>query len=179
MHEEEEGEEGDQVEQRYEAVRIGDDLRLSSGKILTHRSHARSARHREYQQRVQARLPPTAPSHSHSPPGSSSGSPPLSSETINLILSHRPPSSPSPEAPQTLNTPSQNLILRKGTESSLLGVSANQQKALLATVKKMEEGAGRARNEFFAGVERRGNCQKTFRVKSIGKKAGGLEKRLG
>lgn len=49
----------------------------------------------------------------------------------------------------------------------------------MATEKKMEAVQSRASNEFQGGVERGGNKQKTFRVLSMGKKAGGLEKRNG
>lgn len=61
----------------------------------------------------------------------------------------------------------------------MLGVPEKQQRTLAIVAKKLEESAGRTMNEFRHGLDRRGNCQKTFRVKSIGKKAGGLEKRLG
>lgn len=74
---------------------------------------------------------------------------------------------------------SHNVVARKGTETSLLGIPEKQQRALLLTAKKMEASGDRAMNEFRAGLDRNGNCQKTFRIKSIGKKAGGLEKRLG
>lgn len=156
---------------RYGAVRIGDDLCLKSGKILSHRSRARQSRHHHYHH--QQHFQPRHLSHPSSP---SSTSPPLSSETINLILSHRPSH---PSQGTRLEPPSHNLILRKGTETSLLGVPEKQQRALVAVAKKMEASGERKMNEFQGGAERKGNCQKTFRVKSIGKKAGGLEKRLG
>ena len=78
-----------------------------------------------------------------------------------------------------MEAPSNHLVVRKGTETSLVGIPEKQQRALLAVAKRMEASAGRTMNEFQGGVERKGNCQKTFRGKSIGKKAGGLEKRLG
>jgi pre-60S factor REI1 len=37
----------------------------------------------------------------------------------------------------------------------------------------------KARNEYQGGLERGANRQKRFRVKHMGKKRGGLEKRLG
>jgi pre-60S factor REI1 len=69
--------------------------------------------------------------------------------------------------------------MRKGAEMSLAGVSALQQRALMVVEKKMEGLQARVRNEYQAGVERGGNKQKTFRVKHMGKKRGGLEKRNG
>lgn len=172
-HESDKQEAGAEYGARYGAVRIGDDLCLKSGKILSHRSHARQSRHHHYQhqQHTQPRPLSTSPSHS------SSSSPHLSSETIHLILSHRP-SHPSPNE-NRLEPPSHNLVIRKGTETSLLGIPEKQQRALFAVAKKMEASGDRKMNEFQGGLERKGNCQKTFRVKSMGKKAGGLEKRLG
>jgi pre-60S factor REI1 len=45
--------------------------------------------------------------------------------------------------------------------------------------KQMEGLQARARNEYQGGLERGANRQKRFRVKHMGKKRGGLEKRLG
>jgi pre-60S factor REI1 len=49
----------------------------------------------------------------------------------------------------------------------------------MAVELKEEKLEARARNEYQSKVEKGGNKQKTYRVSSIGKKAGGLEKRLG
>ncbi len=73
----------------------------------------------------------------------------------------------------------QSVVLRKGAEMSLAGVPELQQRALMVMEKKMEGLQARARNEYQSGVERGANRQKRFRVKHMGKKRGGLEKRLG
>lgn len=134
------------------AVRLGDELRLASGKILSHRSsHRPSRRHR------------SRAAHSPSPElqqlTESAGSDESRMESVNA-KDHR-------------------LALRKGTETSLIGLPEQQQRALRATEEKIEAVERRARNEYQSGVERGGNKQKRFKVQSIGKKAGGLEKRLG
>lgn len=91
---------------------------------------------------------------------------------------HQLPSStalPPPPPP----SPDRRIVLRANTSTSLLGLSPLRQRALFAVALKMEEVEARARNEYRAGLERRGNRQKRYKVASIGKKAGGLERRLG
>ncbi|PMD22559.1 hypothetical protein NA56DRAFT_90700 [Hyaloscypha hepaticicola] len=152
---ESEAEDGEEDEEGTERiVKIEDSLRLPSGKILGPRTQARSLlRHISKRRR---------------PPPSEQG----------LLTSTSDEAGPSVE-PENVAARTQMVALRKGTEMSLLGVPELQQRALMVLEKKMEGLQVRARNEFQGGVERGGNKQKTFRVKSMGKKAGGLEKRNG
>jgi pre-60S factor REI1 len=149
--EEEEEEEDESVER---IVKVDDSLRLPSGKILGPRTQARSSQRHISKRR---RSPP---------PGQ------------GLLTSTSEEAGPSVE-PENLAARTQMVALRKGTEMSLLGVPELQQRALMVLEKKMEGLQARARNEFQGGVERGGNKQKTYRVKHIGKKRGGLEKRNG
>lgn len=71
------------------------------------------------------------------------------------------------------------LVLRAGTSTSLVGVPEVQQRALMAVADKMMKAEARAKNEYQSRLERGGNRQKRYKVPSMGKKAGGLEKRLG
>lgn len=73
----------------------------------------------------------------------------------------------------------QRLVMRAGTSTSLVGVPEVQQRALMAMADKMMKAEARAKNEYQLRLERGGNRQKRYKVPSIGKKAGGLEKRLG
>jgi pre-60S factor REI1 len=149
--------EGEEVEEaadeaREKIVQLEDSLRLPSGKILGHRSQPRSS-----QRHFLKRPHPTSPQQ--------------------LLLTEGGDEAEVPVAPTA--TKDQRLVLRKGAEMSLAGVSELQQRALMVVEKKMEGLRARAKNEYQAGVERGGNKQKTFRVKHIGKKRGGLEKRNG
>ncbi|KAH8672627.1 C2H2 type zinc-finger-domain-containing protein [Tricladium varicosporioides] len=156
--EEDEGEEQDGKQKIL--IADDDELRLPSGKTLGHRSRTRVFRKNHI---------PRAPS------ATSSQQPIESSSTSD-------PSNPdsTPIEPQPTNQDKQlALALRAGTSTSLVGLSLPQQRALLAVEKKQMKLEIRARNEYQSGVERGGNRQKRFKVCSIGKKAGGLEKRLG
>jgi pre-60S factor REI1 len=126
-----------------------DELRLPSGKILGHRAL-----------RVRRKCKPR--DRSESP-------------REQLLLAEG-------EEEEVLTPPEsrdQRVIVRKGTEMSMIGVPELRQRALVAVEKKIEGIERSARNEYQAGVERGGNSQKTFRVTGIGKKRGGLEKRNG
>ncbi|RDW90926.1 hypothetical protein BP5796_02091 [Coleophoma crateriformis] len=73
----------------------------------------------------------------------------------------------------------QSMLMRLGTSTSMIGVPEMQRRALVAVEQKMMKLEARTRNEYEAHVQRKANQQKRFKVKSIGKKAGGLEKRVG
>jgi pre-60S factor REI1 len=126
-----------------------DELRLPSGKILGHRSRAQQSQRKYY-------------------------------EHNSLVEYSRP--SPSDEAESELAPAVSNerrVGMRAGTSTSLIGVPELQQRALIAVERKISKVEKREKDAYQSKVERGGNKQKTFRVKSIGKKAGGLEKRLG
>lgn len=72
-----------------------------------------------------------------------------------------------------------SLGIRDGTSTSLVGVPELQQRALMAVEKKILKVETIARKEYEARVERGGNRQKRYKVAGMGKKQGGLEKRLG
>lgn len=146
--------EEEEAEGAERVVKIEDSLRLPPGKILGPRTQARSSKRHISKRR-------------RSPPPEQ-----------GLLTSTSDEAGPSVE-PGNMDARTQMVTLRKGTEMSLLGVSELQQRALMVLEKKMEGLQARARNDFQGGVERGGNKQKTFRVRSIGKKAGGLEKRNG
>ncbi|KAI9053816.1 hypothetical protein LZ554_002764 [Drepanopeziza brunnea f. sp. 'monogermtubi'] len=174
--EEEEEEEGDEEfrnrgEQQDVTITISaDEIRLPSGKILRHRSSQ-----------------PQQPRRQHSPSG------------LPTLPNHLPRTNPIPHFPFANPVPTSNLtsashpepashpqptadrriVLKPGISTSLMGVSDQQQRALLATEKKMQTVDTRARKQYERKVERGGNRQKRFKVCSIGKKAGGLEKRNG
>lgn len=131
----------------------GEELRLPSGKILGHRSGARQSRRN---------------------PNRTERSPAPQQQLLTEGGSETPPL-----PMMTMESKDRRLAMRNGTEMSMIGVSELQQRALMAVEKKMEGVAARARNEYQARLERGGNLQKRFRVKSMGKKAGGLEKRTG
>jgi len=126
-----------------------DELRLPSGKILGHRSHARNFRQ----------------NHPHRNDSASS--------------SRQQALTEGETEPVPIESKDRRIATRAGTSTSLIGISASQQRALIVVEKKMLQLKTRASNEYQSVLERGGNKQKTFRVKSMGKKAGGLEKRLG
>ncbi|KAN0112443.1 C2H2 type zinc-finger (2 copies) domain containing protein [Hyaloscypha variabilis] len=150
---ESEGSGSDEVETRERPVLVDDSLRLPSGKILGHRSQPRSSRHLSRRQRS------TSPQQGLLTEAGEGGE-------------AEPPS-------ETPGSQDLRVALRKGTEMSLAGVPELQQRALMVAEKKMEALQARAKNEYQSGVERGANRQKRFRVKHMGKKRGGLEKRLG
>jgi len=150
---ESEGSEEDEVVPIEGAVKIDESLRLPSGKILGHRSQARSSRHLSKRQR------------SNSP------------QQGLLADAGADFEAEAPSERRDLHD--MRVAVRKGTEMSLAGVPELQQRALMVMEKKMEALQARAKNEYQSGVERGANHQKRFRVKHMGKKRGGLEKRLG
>jgi pre-60S factor REI1 len=153
----EDGDDGSKEDkEKRKEIRLGideDELRLPSGKILGHRSlHARYAR----QHRARGRRS-SSPQQQQLLTEGESGTLPM----------------------ETNESKDQRVAIRKGTETSMIGVPEPQQRALMAVEKKMDALQARSSNEYQAGVERGGNRQKTFKVTSIGKKRGGLEKRNG
>ncbi|PBP21234.1 C2H2 finger domain protein [Diplocarpon rosae] len=134
----------------WSIVEDGTELCLSSGKILGHRSQQRN-RHANRSSR--------APSTSQS----------LCAENESQF-----------HAPSVSNSSNERRIVsRPGTSTSIIGVPEQQQRAFMAASRGMEKLEVKGRNLYEAKVEKGGNKQKTFRVVSIGKKAGGLEKRNG
>ena len=136
---------------------IGDELRLPSGKILGHRSRSRVFRQH----------------HSNYPLSS------LSTSSARQQLFTDAEAEAENEA-ETVSTESMDrqLAMRAGTSTSLIGVPL-QFRALIAVEKKMRLMETREKNEYRHVLEKGGNKQKRFRVVSMGKKQGGLEKRLG
>ncbi|EKD12527.1 uncharacterized protein L3040_009421 [Drepanopeziza brunnea f. sp. 'multigermtubi'] len=172
--EEEEGEEDGEVRIRGEQQDVtitisADEIRLPSGKILRHRSSQQQPRRQHSPSGLS-----TSPNHlpqTNPIPHFPFANPVLASNLTSA--SHSEPAS----RPQT--TADRRIILKPGISTSLMGVSDQQQRALLATEKKMQTVDTRARKQYERKVERGGNRQKRFKVCSIGKKAGGLEKRNG
>lgn len=151
-------EQDDENEREEGALALDEDeLHLPSGKILGRRGRA------------------SGPYHNH-PKRSSSASPSRPQQqrpTENEIGT----TTTGPLMP--VKSQDRRIAMRAGTHTSLVGVSEVQQRALMAVELKMEKMEARARNEYQSRVEKGGNKQKTYRVASMGKKAGGLEKRLG
>lgn len=136
-----------------------DELRLPSGKTLGHRSRTQNFRRRRTDR----------------------GS--LRETSQNLLLNEADSKegnnneADSDPAPTLSND--RRLAMRAGTSTSMIGIPEVQQRALIAVERQMLTVKNRQRNAYESKVDKGGNQQKTFRVKSIGKKAGGLEKRLG
>lgn len=149
---------GEEVEEEEMVLIPNEDneLRLPSGKILGHRSHVRTFRQASS---AQTRIP--------SSPGSTPSSRLLTEDTSDA--SHTVPASWS----------DRRIAIRENTATSMIGVPELQLRALIAVEQQMEKLETRARNEYQSKLERGGNRQKRFRVLTMGKKAGGLEKRLG
>jgi pre-60S factor REI1 len=126
-----------------------DELRLPSGKTLGHRSRARY-----FRQNISVRSSSALPSRQQLLTEAEF-------ETVPTALKDR------------------RVAMRTGTSTSMIGVPELQQRALMAIEKKMLEIETRARNEYQSKVEKGGNKQKSYRVIGLGKKRGGLEKRLG
>ena len=99
-------------------------------------------------------------------------------------LSYHPSSSSSfRQQPRTetvsMESTDRSLAMRAGTLTSLVGVPAPERRALFAIEKKMERMETREKTKYQHVVEKGGNQQKRYKVAGIGKKQGGLEKRLG
>ena len=148
---------GDQPKTEVPLVLIEDELRLPSGKVLGHRSHARFFRQ-----------------HLSDHPSSSSSS-------RQQFLTEAEGETEAENESQTVSMEStdRRLAMRAGTSTSLIGVPETQRRALIAIEKKMEKMETREKNEYQHVLEKGGNKQKRYKVAGIGKKQGGLEKRLG
>jgi len=134
-----------------------DELRLPSGKVLGHRSRARIFR--QY-----------LSDHSSSPPSSRQ----------HFILGAGAETEVENESETvSMESTDRRLAMRAGTSTSLMGVPELQRRALIAIEKKMEKMETRERNEYQQVLEKGGNKQKRYKVAGMGKKQGGLEKRLG
>ena len=99
-------------------------------------------------------------------------------------LSDHPSSSSSfRQQPRTdtvsMESTDRSLAMRAGTSTSLVGVPALERRALIAIEKKMKKMETREKTKYQHVVEKGGNQQKRYKVAGIGKKQGGLEKRLG
>ncbi|TVY49365.1 Cytoplasmic 60S subunit biogenesis factor [Lachnellula occidentalis] len=149
------GENGEEQKEELTLVPDEDELRLPSGKILGHRSNTRQFRQHHINRSASASF-----SQQQSLPEAEPGVEPESETTV-----------PSPR--------DRSLALRAGTSNSLIGVPELQQRALMAVEHKMLKMETTARNVYQHVLERAGNKQKRFKVRSIGKKQGGLEKRNG
>ena len=134
-----------------------DELRLPSGKVLGHRSRARLFRQ-----------------HLSDHPSSSS-----SSRQQLLTEAEAETEAANESETAALESTDRRLAMRAGTSTSLIGVPEPQRRALIAIEKKMEKMETRAKNEYQHWLEKGGNKQKRYKVASLGKKQGGLEKRLG
>ena len=170
----EEEEEGTQPKTQEEATLVtineDDELRLPSGKVLGHRSHARFVRHQD----------PTG--HASSSSSRQRQRIPAEAEAQDLeseLASTTEPTTESTTESTTTTTDRRLASLRAGTSTSIIGVPDLQLRALIAIEKKMEKMATRERNEYQHVVEKGGNRQKRYKVASLGKKQGGLERRLG
>ncbi|RDW58237.1 hypothetical protein BP6252_13648 [Coleophoma cylindrospora] len=126
-----------------------DELRLPSGKTLGHRLQTRHLHRRR--------------------PGQAS----------SRSASHQKSLTEGEREEEEIPLKDQRMVMRLGTSTSMIGVPEMQRRALVAVEQKMAKIEARTRNEYEAHVQRKANQQKRFKVKSIGKKAGGLEKRLG
>jgi pre-60S factor REI1 len=147
-----EGREKGDVEIRDGVVKIEDSLRLPSGKVLGHRTQPRSSQRH-----------PSTRRRSKSP-------------QQHLLTESGDEAEISTD---TTESKDQRVVLRKGAEMSLAGISGLQQRALMVMERQREGLQARVRNEYQGSLERGANRQKRFRVKHMGKKRGGLEKRLG
>ena len=145
-------ENGEEREPEVTLVPDEDELRLPSGKILGHRSNTRQFRQHHINRSASA------------------------SSSLQQLL---PSAEAEPAIEPDPSSRDRSLALRAGTSTSLIGVPELQQRALMAVEHKMLKMETTARNAYQHILERGGNKQKRFKVRSIGKKQGGLEKRLG
>lgn len=125
------------------------ELHLPSGKTVGSRSGARSTY--------------------RNPNRRSSSEPSLRRHLLNGEESEATP-------PATLD---KRLIARAGTSTSMIGIPEVQRLALVAVERQMFAMEMRGQNERQSRVDKGGNRQKRYKVAGIGKKQGGLEKRLG
>lgn len=156
-------------------VMVEGELRLPSGKILGRRNKSRKphfkptslsrSRSSSPLQNIEGQPQPQPQSQSHP-------TAPTTSSSSALSPIHTP-------KPIRTTRMEHRIVPRPGTQTSLIGLSDVQQRALRATEMKIEKVETKAKKMYEAKVDRKGNKQKTFRVLSMGKKAGGLEKRNG
>ena len=149
--------EGDQPKTEVALVPNEDELRLPSGKVLGHRSRARLFRQ------------------------DLSDHPSPSSSSRQQLLTEAKAEAEADNGSETVSMKSRDrrLAMRAGTSTSLVGVPELQHRALIAIEKKMEKMETREKNEYQHVLEKGGNKQKRYKVAGMGKKQGGLEKRLG
>jgi pre-60S factor REI1 len=140
---------GEELEEGVTVVPDEDELRLPSGKILGHRSRVRYFRQKSSRR---------------------SSSPSTSQQ--QLLTEGKSETVP-------IESKDRRVAVRAGTSTSMIGVPELQQRALIAVEKKILRMETTARNEYQSILERGGNKQKSYRAIGIGKKQGGLEKRLG
>ena len=142
---------GDRPMTEVNLVLNEDELHLPSGKILGHRSRARPFRH-DLSNHPSSSLPSRQQLLAEAE---------NESETVSMESTDR------------------RLAMRAGTSASLIGVPELQYRALIAIEKKMEKMETREKSEYQHVLEKGGNRQKRYKVAGMGKKQGGLEKRLG
>ncbi|KAL2060361.1 hypothetical protein VTL71DRAFT_9756 [Oculimacula yallundae] len=163
-------EETEEEETDDSAVLVDGELRLPSGKILGRRTKVKKPRMTTSLSKSRSRSssPPQPSLNAQTQQTASSSSP----TTLSTHHTAPPHSQPRPRNEH-------RIVPRPGTSTSLIGLSDVQQRALRATEMRIEKVETKAKKMYEAKVDRKGNKQKTFRVLSIGKKAGGLEKRNG
>jgi pre-60S factor REI1 len=151
------GDEEEETEDEVTLVPDEDELRLPSGRILGHRSRARYFRqhHTEHASFVSG------------------------SQQQLLTEGASETGEESETVPTSAASTDRRLALRAGTSTSLVGVPELRQRAMIAVEHQIMKQEAAAKNEYQHVLERGGNKQKRFKVKSMGKKQGGLEKRLG
>jgi pre-60S factor REI1 len=141
--------EKNKMEDRPRVILESEEVLLPDGRTLRHRSRPRFSRRRISRQAA------------------------LTDSTQLQLQSDAEPSARTPEPK------GRSVVLRSGTSTSMVGVTELQRRALIAVEAKILQTETRKRNEYQSQVEKGGNKQKTFRAAGIGKKQGGLEKRLG
>ena len=150
-----EDEEGEVEGNSIEAVELeGDELRLPSGRVLGHRSRARYFRQH------------------HSKESKNAEPDSLLQSSSSELTTTKPETSPA-------KTEDRRLVMRAGTSTSIVGISEQQQRALRAVEKKIMKTETRIANHYQHVLEKGGNKQKWYKEGGIGKKQGGLERRLG
>lgn len=149
--------EGDQPMTEVTLIPNEDKLHLPSGKVLGHRSRTRLFRQ------------------------DLSDHPSSSSLSRRQLLTDVEAETEAENESETVSMQStdRRLAMRAGTSTSLIGVPELQYRALIAIEKKMGKLETREKNEYQYVLEKGGNKQKRYKVAGIGKKQGGLEKRLG
>ncbi|CZS94971.1 uncharacterized protein RCO7_14343 [Rhynchosporium graminicola] len=164
---------GDALNEDGKIMCCNGELRLQSGKILGQRMKSRRPRTGTSiatESRSRSTSPAQQPIGAQNPNKNQASSPSYTEPSSSLLLPTQPLLKPRNE---------HKIVPRPGTSTSLIGLSDVQQRALRATEMRIEKAETKAKKIYEAKVDRKGNKQKTFRVLSVGKKAGGLEKRNG